>query len=341
MQPNVVVKLPGRDLPALEPGQMRYILAREGVYRERASELFSSCTLMSGKLEELDRHQQICSLHCRKIPTAMIRQMVGFFREAYSLHGGEAALVLLYNSDTDEFQWHCPEQTVKLFTIRGRWIADDSIQFENPLDLPDGFIQFGDAHSHEGPATPSYVDHNDEEHRDGLHLIVGYVGHRRPTYHADFVIDGQRFEFEPEQLLEDFPEPPYPAPPREWLKQIRVHKRSSYSSGYSSWGSGSSRDDDSPGKSSGVLEDSKTAEKDNDDPGISKKASPSDDAQPSIVFPEDGDKSPASCETEEPQARSDSATGTQPQSTPEPVADDVKSASPNTDSQIERPRTTL
>jgi len=226
------VKVPGKNLAPLRPGQIRYVLAREGTYLERCTTVFSSCALVGGPLPLLESHAPSCVLHCGKIPTAMIAQMLGFFQEAHWLYGGEAALILLYSPQRRAFRWLCPSQKVEVYEYRGYLSASDSVEFENPVELPAGFQRFGDAHSHIGHAAPSYVDHRDEAHQDGLHMVIGHVS-KTPTYHIDFVVDGSRFRVPPEIILASQPAPPYPRPPKSWLNSVRLVKRPSWYSRFS------------------------------------------------------------------------------------------------------------
>jgi hypothetical protein len=239
MHNEVFVKSPGSVMSRLPEGKVRYVLAREGLYVERATSMFTTSTLLTGELPELDRHAQRCVLHTSALPAEMIALMVGFFQYASDLHGGEGALILLYHPGEDRFEWYCPHQTVKMYTWRGRWYADDSISYENPLELSPGWVQFGDAHSHLHAAIPSHIDRADERHGDGLHLIVGYINSRHPTYNAEFVVDGRRYHMPPELIFESIPEPPYPSPPGDWIARIHIVKNRPYGSGHSNY-SGSS-----------------------------------------------------------------------------------------------------
>jgi hypothetical protein len=234
MPPEVIIKLPGQALPVLQSGERRYVVARDGLYREQATNLFTATTLVEGPVSELDAHSETCVLHCRAIPARLIREMAGFFQYACALHGGEAALVLLYHPENDDFEWYCPEQTVKLYNWRGRSYADDLIEFEYPLEAPPGWVQFGDAHSHIGSPHPSHVDRTDEKYRDGLHIIAGNIASRRPTYFAEFRVNGQRFNMLPESLFEELPEPPYPEPPQAWQARIHTIQPRTYTFGYPS-----------------------------------------------------------------------------------------------------------
>jgi hypothetical protein len=199
--------------------------------------MYSSSVKVDGPIPFLEEHRQQCQLHCGKIPVEMLRQMVGFFQAAYKLHQGEAALVLLYYPATETFAWHCPRQTIQMYSYWGKWYSEDAVEYENPLSLPPGAVHFGDAHSHMHSPTPSLVDQNDEAHLDGLHIIVGYINSSRPDWHLDFCIDGNRFAVPTDVILEAIPEAPFPEPPEEWMKEIEqvYPKSSSKNSDNSGW----------------------------------------------------------------------------------------------------------
>jgi hypothetical protein len=152
----------------------------------------------------------------------MLREMLGFFRSAYQKHGGEAALVLLYHPELRRYRWWCPPQKVSMHWCWNRYEAGDWVQFDPPLELPQGYIHFGDAHSHQGSPIPSHIDRDDEQYQDGLHLIVGNIARDQPTWHIDFCIDGQRFTLEPPLLIEELPPPPYLTPPAGWMERITM-----------------------------------------------------------------------------------------------------------------------
>jgi len=235
MSMPIHVKFPGTILPELEPGAMRYVLARDGLLLERSSGLFSTTTPLEGPILELAEHRPRCTLHCGKVPTALVRAMLGFFQVAYRIHQGEAALILLHHPDTGRFRWHCPEQKVEVYRSYGRLSAYDAVNFEIPLEVPDGYVILGDAHSHgELSAIPSYVDEKDEKYKDGLHLIVGRV-HKpgRTEYHVDFVMDGHRFTLNAEDVLETTLHEHVGKAPLSWLERVRMEQ-------YSSWYSKSS-----------------------------------------------------------------------------------------------------
>ena len=238
---GVVVGSPQVPLAEL-PAGLRYIVARDGNYLERRNGVVHSSVRVESQIPVLDQHAEFCRLACPPIPRVMLREMLGFFRAAYEKHGGEAALVLLYHPEGRRYRWWCPPQRVAMHWCWNRYEAGDSVQFDPPLELPEGYIHFGDAHSHHGSPVPSFIDRDDEQYQDGLHLIVGNITKLQQTWHIDFCIDGQRFTLQPPLLIESLPPPPYLMPPAAWMDKITMNYRPRYTNYYSS------RDDDDRGR---------------------------------------------------------------------------------------------
>lgn len=216
---EVCVKQPHEPLPGLSGG-LRYIVARGGTFLERRTALYHTCVHVEPTLPMLDGHEEFCRLACPPLPRTLVRVMLGFFRRAYEVHGGEAALVLLYDPVGRRYRWLCPPQTVTMHWSWDRYRASEWIQFAAPVELPPGYIQLGDAHSHLGPPTPSGMDRDDERYQDGLHLIIGDIAKAAPTWHIDFCIDGKRFTIAPPQIIAQLPPPPHLGPPRTWMERI-------------------------------------------------------------------------------------------------------------------------
>jgi hypothetical protein len=247
MQPTAYLKRDGAELPPPNLDEPRYILAANGLFVERRSEIFTTSARVYTHDLSLDDHAESCRLHCPKLPRAMTRLMLGFFKIANAVHGGEVALVLLYEPERRVYRWHCPDQTVEQYysSYRKEWIADDTIRFENPLELPEGFIHFGDAHLHHGAPTPSSLDMLDDQ--DGMHIIVGEID-SRPRYNVDFVIDRRRFRIAPESFFEDVNCTPFEKVPRPWIDCVHTKRRTQSNT---DWGNnGWNYDPWKPGKSS-------------------------------------------------------------------------------------------
>jgi hypothetical protein len=224
---ETILKTEDGDLAPLEMNRTRLVVAAGGVYRERRSPILHSSTKVDLADLGLADHSQFCRLSCGKINRSMHRTMLGFFKYAHDLHGGEAALVLLYDPERRQFRWHCPPQCVTAHWSLGRWIASSTISFENPTLIPEGFLHFGDSHLHVGSVAPSATDLADDQ--DGLHIIVGDLNYS-PKYHVDFVIDRKRFGVAPELIFDDPSCLPFRQPPRAWRQCVRIEKYVPYPS---------------------------------------------------------------------------------------------------------------
>jgi hypothetical protein len=210
-----------RDAPLPDPDGVpaRCVVADNGIFLERRSPMYTTSVRVSPHKLGLGCHDEYCRLTCGRIPPVLQRAMLSFFLTAHTLHGGEAALVLLYHPRNRTFRWHCPEQVVDIYPDRSGWVAGDVIKYANPVTLPPGYVHFGDAHLHVGPPTPSAIDIGDDE--DGLHIIVGTVK-SKPTYHVDFVMDRARFRIPPEAIFDDPHCLPFVHTSPRWLDRIRL-----------------------------------------------------------------------------------------------------------------------
>ena len=207
------------SLPVAENGSTRCIVADNGIFLERRSPIFTTSIRVNLRELELAQHDEYYQLMCGKIPRRLQLAMLGFFNCAHALHGGEAALVLLYHPQRKCFRWYCPEQIVDMYPSQSGWSAGDLIEYQIPFTLPNGFLTLGDAHLHEGPPTPSSIDVRDDQ--DGLHIIVGTI-RSTPTYNIDFVMDGVRFRISPDAIFEDAHCPPIARASRKWLSRILI-----------------------------------------------------------------------------------------------------------------------
>jgi hypothetical protein len=207
------------ELPPHGGNMPRCVVAQNGIFLERRTPSFSTSIRIHASDLHLTQHDEYCRLTCGKIPATMQRAMLAFFKSAFALHGGEAALVLLHDPQRKRFLWHCPEQVVDLYDSGKHWRAGDLIEYQNPLTVPPGYNVLGDAHSHRESPMPSTVDVHDDQ--DGLHIIVGNI-ESIAAYHCDFVMDGARFSFRPEAIFEQPLSQAFAHTPRSWLEKIRV-----------------------------------------------------------------------------------------------------------------------
>jgi PRTRC genetic system protein A len=224
---EVIVKH-GEELAPLGEGGARCVVASNGIFLERRTRIFTTCSRVTRLPMDLASHSEACVLHVPPIPAEHARAMLGFFRAAFDLHGGEAALILLYDPARRHYRWHCPAQTVELRQNRwGEWRATLEVEFEDPFELPSGYVVFGDAHSHaDHSAYASLTDQHEERYKDGIHIVAGRVHRAVPDLHIDFVMDGRRFAFAPEGVFAPGRLAPLRRVPPGWLERIRIEKRS-------------------------------------------------------------------------------------------------------------------
>jgi len=197
-----------KDSPVsdMEEEGVRYVVCADGTYLQRKTNLYQTSVKVGG-VDLLEEGEFICRLDFPALSDEMVRQMVGFFSWAYNKYGGEAALILCINPETKELSWYCPDQHIEQWEStreEGKMVTGDEIHFDQELpDLPEDLVQLGDAHSHGNfTAYTSHTDSTDEEHKDGIHIVVGRVNDEAPDYHAEFAIDGARFSMEKNLYME-------------------------------------------------------------------------------------------------------------------------------------------
>jgi hypothetical protein len=192
----------GATLPA-------FVVARDGVYLRKQTLLGESQTMVE-RVAHLPVEDEYLEYALPKVPAGLMGRVVGFFRAVYRLHRTEALVLLLWEDAA--FTVHVPPQRVSGSSVKFT-LAED--------ELPAGSRLAGTIHSHGAfGAFASSIDEADEAELDGLHLVVGDLDRRRPSYSAAIAVDGHRFEASlrlvlerPRRLVE---------PPADWLGQVKL-----------------------------------------------------------------------------------------------------------------------
>ena len=186
-----------------------FLVARDGVYLRKQTLLGESQTKVE-RIAHLPSEDEYVEYALPKVPADLMGRVVGFFRAVYRLQRTEALVLLLWEDAA--FTVHVPAQRV----------SGSSVKFTLSEDqLPAGSRLVGTIHSHGAfGAFASSIDEADEADLDGLHLVVGDLGRRRPSYSAAIAIDGHRFEAglklvleRPRRLVE---------PPDDWLGRVKL-----------------------------------------------------------------------------------------------------------------------
>lgn len=203
-----------------------YVIAGNGLFLERRTELYAATVRVDGGVAGLLPHEARLDLRLpRPLPRSLVETALGFFRSVYERWEGEAVLFLFYAPAADgrraRYRVEAPPQTIRGRVEHGRFRADLRLSY-GPCARPGPeWRKLGTMHSHaELSPRHSLVDEHDELFETGLHVTVGYVGSTSPEFDAAFVVAGTRFPVPPEQVLE--PAHTSRAWPPEWLERIRV-----------------------------------------------------------------------------------------------------------------------
>lgn len=186
-----------------------FIVARDGLYLRKRSLLGLSQVRVDGA-HHLPAATESLEYGLPKLPARLVGQVLGFFAAIWRAKRSEALVLLSW--DGSAFGLIVPEQRVAAASVEHRL---------DPTDVPTRVQLVGSIHSHGGmSAFASLTDEADEADADGIHIVVGDLGRRRPSYSAAVVVDGRRFGAEPSLLLER------PRrridPPAAWLDRVKL-----------------------------------------------------------------------------------------------------------------------
>jgi hypothetical protein len=201
-----------------EPGEnIYYLLTGSGAFVAQKNELYSSLT-QARMIPGLIQQKPYLSLSLPKMPGELFGRMYGFFEAAYQRWEGEAVVFIFYSPQSQEYRLDVPPQTLfRHRTLKGGWRTERKVAYSY-LERPAGFIKLGDAHSHgDLPAFFSCADDEDDV-EDGLKITMGRLDEEEPDLKVSFMVNGTRFNLNPENLIEDFSQPIRPS--QEWLERI-------------------------------------------------------------------------------------------------------------------------
>jgi hypothetical protein len=186
-----------------------FVVAHDGVYLRKQTLLGESQTKVE-RVAHLPVEDEYLDYALPRVPADLMGRVVGFFRAVYRLHRTEALVLLLWEDAA--LSVHVPTQRVSGSSVKFT-LAED--------ELPIGSRLAGTIHSHGAfGAFASSIDEADEAELDGLHLVVGDLNRRRPSYSAAIAVDGHRFEASLKLVLERPRR--FVEPPAEWLGRVKL-----------------------------------------------------------------------------------------------------------------------
>ena len=185
-----------------------FVVARDGLYLRKRS-LLGLSQVQVDEVAHLPAAREYLEYELPKVPASLMAEVVGFFRAIWARQRSEALVLLTW--DDSAFGLIVPEQRAGAASVKHRLEASD---------VPSGAHLVGSIHSHGAlSAGASLTDADDEADFDGIHVVVGDVDERRPSYSAAIVVDGRRFGCRTSLVFERprrFTEP-QPA----WLERVK------------------------------------------------------------------------------------------------------------------------
>jgi hypothetical protein len=213
-----------------------YVLASDGLFLCRNFRFYRSCVPARGFPRELAKQRKFLRVRYPRVPRELLEQAVGFFAEVADRHNAEASVVLAVDTGTDRVHLLVPEQRA---TVYKSWYGNQypvGVHYDLPSPLPEGWLIFGDIHSHvDGAAYASYTDKADERYRAGLHIVVGRIRREPPEFHVEATVDGARFHVDPAYVLEGYEKRATEVDPG-WHDKVEVEVEKSGTSGWTAYG---------------------------------------------------------------------------------------------------------
>src|SRR5262245_39072927 len=94
----VVVKTATAALP---DGPIGYVLAANGLFLLRRTDLFTACVPVDGGVPGLCPQDLFLRLHLPRLPRRLLERAVGFFRAVWDRWRGEGILIMFYAPPDD------------------------------------------------------------------------------------------------------------------------------------------------------------------------------------------------------------------------------------------------
>lgn len=209
-----------QPLPADESAYL--VLASNGLWFCRNHEFFASSVRARSWPNELAQHTSSLKLRHPKVPQAMLEKTVGFFDAIAQRDHCEAGVLLAWDSRRRRIRLLVPQQVATFSVGWSGGTYPIGLHYDTPSNLPANWSIIGDVHSHVyGSAYSSGQDQSDEEYRTGLHLVIGRLDCEPPQFHAEYVVDGERFEIDPDEVLAGYRQRD-PHVPQSWMQKVQV-----------------------------------------------------------------------------------------------------------------------
>ncbi len=195
----------GNELP--ETGNY-FVIAKNGVFMHKDAGLVSGMVRVSMEdLPCLGTLRTTVTLNMPPLPGKLLFKALTFFRSVWYKYRAEAAVLLFYNQEKEEYFVHCPRQEVSRasvsYGVSGGVQDQEEFEFASEMRVK-GYKSVGTIHSHcNFSAYHSGTDVNDESTFDGLHITLGHVDRKTPSVASSVVVNNNRFQVNPTTVVSD------------------------------------------------------------------------------------------------------------------------------------------
>jgi hypothetical protein len=201
-----------------------YLMTSEGLFLCRNHRFFKSSVPARAFPRELSWHNSSLHLHYPRIPQGALEQVLAFFIHVGEHYSAEAIVLLAWDETWQRSRIIVPDQIATVGQNRWNETWPIAVEYQMPKQLPEGWVVYGDVHSHvDGSAGASHIDRDDEAFKAGLHIIFGRVFDPRPDFSAQAVVDGFRFNLKEHHVFEGYHRPARRFP-RRWLERMQVER---------------------------------------------------------------------------------------------------------------------
>ncbi len=206
---SVPVYIFDADCGDLPEDEEYFVVAKNGVMRHTSHQAAKDFIRANfGDIPNLGHLQTKVRFELPKIPVEIMWRCLLFFRRVWYVHHAEAAVILFYNKEKQEYFLHAPRQQVAGggvdYGTLGRGVPDPAeVRYVSEMRQK-GFSRVGTIHSHcNFNAYHSPVDTGDEaEWPDGVHITIGHVDNAKAfSLMSSLVVNNNRFLVDPTSII--------------------------------------------------------------------------------------------------------------------------------------------
>ncbi len=212
---------------AIPQDDFALFLTADGVYKKQKNMLGYGMAKVDEKYLEavgLEKVGPAFTYTAPQIPKELWDKVVQFFVKIYDMHKTEAAALILYNPETQDWDILVPNQKVN--SAHASYDLSEIIATDERLSTG-GFNVVGTTHSHGSMgAFWSATDDADELKFDGIHITVGKVN-STVEYAASVVFGGVRFKMKISDLVA-MEEPVLEPEMAQWVSRVQKDEPKKY-----------------------------------------------------------------------------------------------------------------